>query len=288
MNKAPLNPITPQHIEDYRRDGVLCLRQMFDAEWIESLREGAAAVVANPDEFGHTGPSHGSMTSVAHLWRKPGVFRDFALNSPVGEVVGRVIEADTIQMFHDHLFHKPPLSPQIMQWHADHVWPFTGSMVPNIWVALTPVNKQNGQIEFVAGYHHFCQETGSRFGPAGDGHFRFPDFEAERNNPDFPFKFVTWDLEPGDAVLFHVDIPHYSKGNDSDHLARSGLAIRVIGDDSYWCPREGLMPVPGIDLMTQPEGVHPAPSEHLPVIWSRPADEPRAFSPQRTAEKIDG
>ena len=36
MNKHPLNPITAQHIADYRRDGVVCLRQMFDAEWIES------------------------------------------------------------------------------------------------------------------------------------------------------------------------------------------------------------------------------------------------------------
>ncbi|MHB8287299.1 MAG: phytanoyl-CoA dioxygenase family protein, partial [Caulobacteraceae bacterium] len=253
MNRHPLNPITAQHIEDYRRDGVVCLRQMFDSEWIEKLKEARDAAVAAPNDFGSTGPSHGAMTSVAHLWRKPGAFRDFALNSPVGEVVGRVIEADTIQMFHDHLFHKPPQSPAIMQWHADHVWPFTGSMIPNIWVALTPVNKENGRIEFVAGYHKHCMENNLRFGPAGDGTFTFPKFEEERNNPDFPFKFVTWDLEPGDAVLFHVDIPHYSTGNDSETLSRSGLAVRVIGNDSYWCPREGLMPVPGIDLLSQTE-----------------------------------
>ncbi|MDZ5649735.1 phytanoyl-CoA dioxygenase family protein [Nitrospirillum sp. BR 11828] len=277
MNKHPLNPITEQHIADYRRDGVVCLRQMFDAGWVALLREAAAEVVKRPGDFGMTGPSHGSMTSVAFLWRKSGAFRDFIQNSPAGEIIGRVIGADTIQMFHDHLFHKPAGSPQVMPWHADHLWPFTGSMVPNLWVALSPVNRENGRIEFVAGYHDFCQRTGSRFGPAGDGTFRFPDFEAERNNPAFPFCFVTWDLEPGDAVLFHVDIPHYSKGNESPTLDRTGLAIRVIGDDSYWCPREGLTKVPGLDLLSQPEGVHPPPSEFLPVIWHRPAGEPRAF-----------
>jgi ectoine hydroxylase-related dioxygenase (phytanoyl-CoA dioxygenase family) len=273
MNKLPQNEITAEHIEAYRRDGVVCLRQMFDAEWIAYLKDAAEKVVQNPDEYGSKGPSHGAMTSVAHLWRKPGPFRDFALNSPVGEVVGRVIEADTIQMFHDHLFHKPPQSPQIMQWHADHMWPFTGSMIPNLWVALTPVNAENGRIEFVAGYHHFCRETGSRFGPAGDGVFRFPDFQTQRDNPAFPFKFVTWDLEPGDAVLFHVDIPHYSKGNDSPSLSRTGLAVRVIGDDSYWCPREGLTPVAGIDLKSVPEGVHPEICEQLPLLWRRPNSE---------------
>jgi ectoine hydroxylase-related dioxygenase (phytanoyl-CoA dioxygenase family) len=273
MNKHPLNPITDQHIADYERDGVVCLRQMFDSDWIESLQKAAAEVVARPEDFGSKGPSHGAMTSVAHLWQRPGAFRDFALNSPVGEVVGRVIGADTVQMFHDHLFHKPPKSPQIMKWHADHVWPFTGSMIPNIWVALTPVTAQNGRIEFAAGFHHYCRETGFRFGPAGDGTHKFPDFEAGRNDPDYPFRFVTWDLEPGDAVLFHVDTPHYSKGNDSETMARSGLAVRVIGNDSYWCPREGLMPVPGVDLASVPEGVHPEPSPYLPLIWSREQSE---------------
>lgn len=282
MNQRPLNPITAQHIADYARDGVVCLRQMFDAEWIDRLQQAAREVQADPARFGATGPSHGAMLSVSHLFRKPGVFRDFALNSPAGEIVGRVIQADTVQMFHDHLFVKPPLSPSIMQWHADHLWPFTGTMIPNLWVALSPVNRENGRIEFVAGYHKFCMETGSRFGPAGDGTFRFPDFENERDNPDFAFEFKTWDLEPGDAVLFHVDIPHYSKGNDSDALARAGLAMRMLGDDAYWCPREGLMPVQGLDLLGQEEGAHPAPCPELPVIWTRPADEPRAFAPRES------
>jgi ectoine hydroxylase-related dioxygenase (phytanoyl-CoA dioxygenase family) len=279
MNQHPLNPVTAQHIEDYRRDGVVCLRQMFDAEWIEQLKAGARDVIADPTAHGQTGPSHGAMTSVSFLWRKPGPFRDFVMNSPVGEVVGRVIEADTIQIFHDHLFHKPALSPSIMQWHADHLWPFTGTMIPNIWIAVSPVNEENGRIEFVAGYHKFCRETGSRFGPAGDGTFRFPDFQAERDNPDFPFKVVTWDLEPGDAVLFHVDIPHYSKGNNSAHQDRTGLAVRTIGDDSYWCPRPGLTPIAGLDVLGQTEGEHPAPCDELPVIWQRPEGEPRAFQP---------
>ncbi len=277
MNKQPLNPITEQHIADYRRDGVVCLRQMFDTEWIASLQAGARDVIADPTAYGQTGPSHGAMTSVSFLWRKEGPFRDFVMNSPAGEVIGRVIEADAIQIFHDHLFHKPAGSPSVMQWHADHLWPFTGTMVPNLWVALSPVNHENGQIEFVAGYHTYCMETGSRFGPAGDGTFRFPDFQAMRDDPHRPFRFVTWDLQPGDAVLFHVDIPHYSKGNDSADQPRTGLAVRVIGDDSYWCPREGLTPIMGLDVLAQPEGVHPTASEQLPVIWSRPDGEPRAF-----------
>jgi ectoine hydroxylase-related dioxygenase (phytanoyl-CoA dioxygenase family) len=273
VNTRPLNPVTVQHAADYERDGVVCLRQMFDADWIEALREGAERVIANPEEWGLTGPSHGPMTSVSYMWRRPGIFRDFALGSPVGEIIGRVIGANTIQMFHDHLFHKPPRSPKQMQWHPDHGWPFRGTMVPNLWTALSPVNAENGRIEFLAGYHRHCIENGIRYGAAGIGH-PFPDFAGQLARRELPFEVITWDLEPGDAVLFHFDMPHYSKGNDSAHEPRTGLAVRVIGDDASWCPVPGLIPIPGLDYLAMPAGEHPAPSDLLPVIWRRDADAP--------------
>jgi ectoine hydroxylase-related dioxygenase (phytanoyl-CoA dioxygenase family) len=266
MNTRPLNPITQQHVDDYARDGVVCLRQMFDADWIGALQEGAARVIADPNAYGLTGPSHGAMTSVSYLWRKPGIFRDFALNSPLGEIVGCVIGATTIQLFHDHLFHKPPMSPKEMVWHPDHFWPFHGTMIPNIWTALSPVNAENGRIEFLAGYHRHCIENGLRYGPAGGGR-AFPDFQAEIARGQFDV--ISWDLEPGDAVLFHVDTPHYSKGNDSTTQGRTGLAVRVIGNDATWCTEPNLAPIPGLDYRTMPAGTHPEPSEWLPLIWSR-------------------
>lgn len=275
MNDRPLNPITAEHIADFRRDGVVCLRQMIDADWIGRLQEGAAHVIAHPEEYGPKGPSHGPMVSVSYLWRRPGVFRDFALQGPAGEIIGRVIEADTIQMFHDHLFVKPPRSPKVMQWHADHGWPFRGTMIPNLWIALSPVNAENGRIEFLAGYHKYCIENGVRYGAAGVSG-SCPDFEARRGEPGFPFRFVTWDLEPGDAVLFHFHTPHFSKGNESPTQARAGLAFRVIGDDAVWCARSDLAPIPGLDVPAMPDGVHPEPSSLLPVIWRREHSAARA------------
>lgn len=268
MNKRPLNPITDEHRAAYARDGVVCLRQMFDPEWIGALQKAAAEVVAHPGDWGYTGPSQGPMTSVSYLWRRPGAFRDFALNGPAGEVVGEVMGAESIQLFHDHLFHKQPLSAHVFPWHPDHLWPFKGTMLANLWTALSPVNAENGRIEFLAGYHRYCMDNDLRFGPAGGGR-AFPDFNAVIASKDPRFKVISWDLEPGDAVLFQVDTPHYSKGNDSKTQARTGLAMRVIGNDVTWCPVAGLAPVPGLDYMQMPAGVHPEPSELLPEIWRR-------------------
>ena len=37
MNREPLNRITDEHLAQFQRDGVICLRQMFDAEWMERM-----------------------------------------------------------------------------------------------------------------------------------------------------------------------------------------------------------------------------------------------------------
>lgn len=269
MNKRPLNPITARHRNSYHKDGVVHLRRMFDRQWIERLRRGVDGLLKDPEKYGVPGPSHGaSMASVCFMWRRPGVFRDFALKSPVGEVVGRVIGSDTIRLYHDHLFHKPPGSTKVMVWHCDQTaWPVKGEMAPNIWVALTPVDRENGRVEYVAGFHRHCVDNNMRFGFAPDqADGLCPDFEKERNNPDFPFRFVSFDMEPGDAVVFHPSTPHFSKGNCSRSMPRTGLAVRVFGDDVRWYPAPYKAAIPGVD--TLPEGEAPS-GEFFPVIWQR-------------------
>ncbi len=268
MNRYPLQPVTAEQVEIYRRDGVVLIRNVVDAEWISVMQRAIAEVIAQPEQFGLLGPSHGAMTSVCFMARKPGAFRDYALNSPIGEVVGRVIGADTIRLYHDHLFVKPPRSPKIMQWHCDETaWPVRGEMAPNIWTAFSPVNAENGRIEYVAGFHRHCLERDLHFGFRPDqANGVCPDFEKERNNPAFPFRFVGFDMEPGDAVVFHPHTPHFSKGNDSATQARIGLAVRMFGDDVRWHNAGYKIPIP--DVPELPQG-QPPDGEHFPVIWRR-------------------
>lgn len=267
-----MNYVTQDHIDRYRADGVVCLRRVVDEVWLKRLQEAASSIIDDPGSSGGiVRPSHGGMVSISFMWRQPGVIRDFIFESSIGETVGKVIGAEHIRIFHDHLFSKPPMSPMVMPWHLDAtVWPTKGEMAPNIWIALSPVNQENGRIEFLAGYHQYCVENKIEYGmkpEQGDG--LCPDFEGERNNPDFPHRFVTWDLEPGDAVVFHPSTPHYSKGNCSPDAPRSGLALRMFGDDATWNTEPSYkMEIPGIAY----DSIHDGDSinhELLPVVWER-------------------
>ncbi len=271
MNLQSLHSVTQEHVDTYRRDGVVLLRGMLDAEWISTMQAAIDKVIAEPREHGILGPSHGAMTSVCFMSRNAGEFRDFALRSPIGEVVGRVIGANTIRLYHDHLFVKPPKSSKIMAWHCDETaWPVVGEMAPNIWTAFSPVNARNGRVEYVAGYHRYCIEQGLKFGFRPDqANGLCPDFEKLRADPQFAFRIVAFDMEPGDAVVFHPHTPHFSKGNASSDVPRIGLAVRVFGDDVRWYPAPYKAPIPGLAHL--PEGEAPD-GDLFPVIWQRPPD----------------
>jgi len=268
VNRELPYPITAEHIETYHRDGVVLLKGLLDAEWVERMQAAQHRVAQDPGRHGLLGPSHGKMLSVCYLWREDPDFRAFVMESPIAEAVGKVVGSQWIRMYHDHLFVKPPLSPSIMPWHCDETaWPVTGEMAPNIWTALTPVNAENGRVEYVAGFHRHCVDKGLTFGFRPDqANGMCPNFEDQRDNPDFRFRFVSFDMEPGDSVIFHPHTPHFSKGNMSATLERAGLAIRLFGDDVRWTDAPFKAAIPGVDVM--PVGESPD-DALLPILWER-------------------
>ena len=86
-----------------------------------------------------------------------------------------------------------------------------------------------------------------------------PDIEADRANYDI----ISWDLEPGDAYVFHGLTVHGAGGISLADGRRRGYTVRYTGDDVVYDLRPGLsQPLICDDL--SPGG--PLDSERYPVV----------------------
>ena len=88
--------ITHRHIVDFATDGVVCLRQVINPDWIETLTAGlaqrrrsvASRSVWNTDE-------HGRVTFYdSQVWQEIPEYRDFIENSPMAKLAGRVMNVE--------------------------------------------------------------------------------------------------------------------------------------------------------------------------------------------------
>jgi ectoine hydroxylase-related dioxygenase (phytanoyl-CoA dioxygenase family) len=263
MNRSPLRPIDKNDVEAYARDGVVCLRNVFDRDWIEMLEPIARRIAAGED-LGMLPHRPGSF--MTHVLDE---FRELAFNSPLGEACGRVMESKEVRFFIDQIFAKEPHSTSKTIWHNDRAgWPFTGVMVPSFWMPLTPITKENC-LETLAGSHtqdvkYWNSTANSRQMVKLADRTNLPDGEAIRNNENF--RILSWDLEPGDALLLHPWVLHYSAGNPSDDW-RIAISIRPIGDDIRWDPRPECVNLAGVSFDEMIPGEKPQ-GPIVPLIWS--------------------
>ena len=64
---------------------------------------------------------------------------------------------------------------------------------------------------------------------------RIPNIEADRSEYDI----ISFDLEPGDAVVFSFLTVHGAPPNPSSDRRRRAFSARVLGGDPRWAIRSG-------------------------------------------------
>jgi ectoine hydroxylase-related dioxygenase (phytanoyl-CoA dioxygenase family) len=161
MNHSPLRPITDADRALFAVDGAICLRGMFDREWIERMKRAVDRAMNAEHPFarrrevtqalgGTTGRYH--INSFVWQWRPD--FRDWGMHSPNAQIAAELKQADSVRLFYDQVFVKEPQTVEMTDWHQDlPFWPIRGNDVLSVWVALTPVTPENSQLEYIAGSH---------------------------------------------------------------------------------------------------------------------------------------
>jgi len=280
LNREPLRPISAEDIKTYRTDGAVCLRQVLSKDWIDLLDPVARRITVQQEDVGLLPTYPGRYMS-----RVVPEFRRLVFESPLAEAAGQVMESKEIRFFFDEIFAKQPNSSEETIWHCDRMgWPVTGKMVPSIWVPFTPITKANS-LEVMAGtqtqdvrYWLFSPNARQMIKPPDrPGH---PDGAALRAQPGA--RFLTWDMEPGDILLVHPWVLHYSHGNPTDDW-RIAVSLRVFGDDISWAPRPDCVNLAGVSFDEMIEGERPE-GPLFPLLWSADgrrddgAEFPRGFA----------
>ena len=149
---------TQAEIDAYRADGVVCLRGVIEPDWIERLREGVAADMAEPGpdvEIYTKDADPGLFFNDFDLWRHVPQMKAFALEGPCAAIAGALAGASTITFFYDQIFVKEPGTEGLTRWHQDQPYmAVDGEQLCSNWIPLDPITAET-TLEFVRGSHRW-------------------------------------------------------------------------------------------------------------------------------------
>ena len=258
---------TDDSAERYRQDGAIVLRGVFDA-WVEPLRAGVEALMANPSPLERTvRPADGSAPFFQDLcnWQRIPEFEAFVWKSPAAAIAARLMGSRTARFFHDHVLVKQPGGSTVTPWPQDQPYYFVeGRQSVSFWIPLDPVSR-DVVMECIKGSHRW----GKGFRPmrfdgtrlyANDDFEVMPDIEAMRPTLDI----AGWDMQPGDAIAFNFSTVHGAPANQSPR-ARRVFSARWVGDDAVFAKRAGRTSPPFPDLSFEDGAPFDAPI--FPVVY---------------------
>ena len=283
MNTQLPRDITPDEIENYHRDGVVLLKNMFDAQWIEVLNQGLIKNTENPTHRARTWDRDAEGRTMfwdSQAWQGVDEYQQFIFNSPAAQLAGKLLRANEINFFFDAVFVRSPGTQFATPWHQDEpYWSIEGYDTCTIWMPLVPVKKENA-LAYVPGSHLsdqvFDQYNFGDLNPDGKSEVDQVDFSgiAEAAIPDIDanrerFGVVSWDMEPGDCVAFNSRILHGGSGKLEKDRELRVFTSKWLGDDARIKFRECGMDPDHSAIMTE-YGLKPGdrPGTDLyPKIW---------------------
>ncbi len=264
-----LPDITDDKVAAYRRDGVICLRGRF-ADWLETVEQGIERNMAEPGPIAtehKLDDGRGRFFEDYCNWDRIPEYRDFVRNSPAAATAARFMGSETVQIFHEHVLVKEPGTTKATVWHHDlPYYSVQGSQNISIWLALDPV-PEAVTLNFVAGSHRWGKlyyprlfDDGSNYAYKGGRYETVPDIDAAPGD----YRILSWELEPGDAVLFDFLTLHSAPGNPCLGRRR-GFSTRWLGDDACYTLRPGRTSPPYPEIGLQ-EGDRMR-EDWFPVVW---------------------
>ena len=114
--------ISRDQIEQFQHDGAVCLRQVFEQEWLDVLARGVDENFADPGPYStqYTEPGKpGGFYDDYCNWSRIPAYRAFVEQSPAAQIAGSLTASNSVRIYHDHVLVKEPGTQEITPWHHD-------------------------------------------------------------------------------------------------------------------------------------------------------------------------
>ncbi|NUQ64362.1 MAG: phytanoyl-CoA dioxygenase family protein [Pirellulales bacterium] len=215
-------------VNEYRRDGVVRIRELFRREEVEEIRRQLdryiREVMPTVPETDRVLEADGR--AVRNLWRlaeHDPWFAEIGRRPEILELVARLVNGEPV-LKGVETFNKPARVGSAVPYHQDNAYFCqTPPDMLTVWIAIDPATEENGAVYYRKGSHHVLLPH-KPSGVKGNSMAL-----ADPPQPDPAAEFLGA-LEPGDALVHHSQTIHRSEPNRS---GRSRLALLLVYHGSH-------------------------------------------------------
>ncbi|SVA68972.1 uncharacterized protein METZ01_LOCUS121826, partial [marine metagenome] len=210
-----VNTLSRKQVSGFQEYGYIILRNLFDAEETNILREAAQADDSFKQHVHDIEDGEGGKAQLI-LWNEAG-----------NNLWGTVARSERIvhsmeQLLHDEVYHyhskmsiKLPNIGGAWNWHQDYgYWYQNGCLYPDMasaFIALDANKRDNGCLKVLEGSHKMGRIDHGRYGEQTGA-------DPERVDEAIKVMELTYiELEPGDTVFLHSNLLHSSDQNSSEY-----------------------------------------------------------------------
>jgi len=147
--------LTERQIADFRRDGFVRLKDVFDADELRRYGDEIArltiALNTQTLPLEQRSTYDRAFLQVMNLWEQGGPAREFVFGKRLAGLAAALLQVDGVRLYHDQSLYKEPgggFTPA----HADQFyWPLASDRSITAWVPLQAVPMDMGPLAFYAG-----------------------------------------------------------------------------------------------------------------------------------------
>jgi hypothetical protein len=220
-----------------REDGVVHLPGALSDDAMARIEAAVERSIANPS----AGAVNFYPKEQARFFQDRGQeFLPLVREIGLGTLVASLWREPRLWYLGEQLFLKDGGYSRRTPWHQDTSYlRMRGEQLVACWITLEPLPRSHC-LEFVRGSHHGTLYNGSAFAPHDDTDTlyrdsplpRLPDIQGDRD----AFDIVSWDLTPGDVIIFHLGVLHGGGGTEPG-MRRRTASLRFMGPDVVYDAR---------------------------------------------------